>query len=368
MTGTVKRRNRLFAWALLCSLALHLWVASAPGWRTPEDELPDLPPLVARLAPPPPVVQDTPPARPRPAPKPRPKPRPHAAPKPNPAPVVAPESPAAPVAPEGPPAPPPSKEPPASDSAPPAPATSGPVEGDQPPVSIALPGRGTLRYVVIWGEQKFEIGRAIHRWVHDGKTYEIQTLIETTGLAALRKSLKLVQISHGEVTDKGLRPKEFLGERRSGEEPTERASFDWAANRVILVSGDRRREAVLVPGAQDFASAWYQLGLEAPGRDRVEMMVATGKSYKKKVFERGPQEMLETRAGPIEAVHWRTTPEPDEDRVEVWLAPKYHQVPVRIRYTDRKGEVIDQMLSELDLDGVHLAERPRPPDNPFLHH
>lgn len=352
------RVRRPFLWALLGSLALHLWLATSPGWRLPEDELPDLPPLEARLAPPPaPRAAFTPPPV---APRPKPSPRPATRPRPAPVPVLP---------------SPPAEEAAADTPAPPAevpvepPATAGPVVGGEPPAAdIALPGRGTLRYVVSWGDRNFEIGRALHRWVHDGRSYEIQILLETTGLAALRKSLKLMQISRGTVVDKGLKPNEFIGERRRSGESSERASFDWAANRVILVSGKRRREGALVPGAQDFASAWYQLGLEAPGRDRVELMVATGKSYNKKVFERGPQEMLETRVGPVPAVPWRIVPEAGEERWEVWLAPRYHQLPVRIRYTDRKGEVLDLLLAELEVGDTHLTERPRRDENnPYLH-
>jgi len=353
------RVSRPFLWALLASLTLHLWLVTSPGWRQPVDELPDLPALEARLAPPPaPRAASTPPpvaSRPRSVP--RPAARPHSAPAP-----VVPSPPAEPA--DAPPVDaPPADLPEAPTDA------AGPLAGDEPPAAdIALPGRGTLRYAMSWGEQDFEIGRALHRWVHDGRSYEIQILLETTGLAALRKSLRLMQISRGTVVAKGLKPNEFIGERRKSGVSSERASFDWAENRVILVSGKRRREEALVPGAQDFASAWYQLGLEAPGRDRVELMVATGKTYNKKVFERGPQEMLETRVGPLAVVPWRTPPEPGEDRWEVWLAQQYHQLPARIRYTDRKGEVLDLLLAELEVGDTHLTERPRRDDNnPFLH-
>jgi hypothetical protein len=36
--------------------------------------------------------------------------------------------------------------------------------------------------------------------------------------------------------------------------------------------------------------------------------------------------------------------DPDDDRIEVWLAPSLCWLPVRIRYSDHKGGVIDHRL------------------------
>jgi len=50
---------------------------------------------------------------------------------------------------------------------------------------------------------------------------------------------------------------------------------------------------------------------------------------------------------------------PGEQSMELWLAADYRNLPVRIRYLDRKGEVFEQNAVEMEVDGAKLAEKPQ---------
>jgi len=54
--------------------------------------------------------------------------------------------------------------------------------------------------------------------------------------------------------------------------------------------------------------------------------------------------------GPLSAVPVRQARLPDHESIEVWLAPGYRMLPVRIRYYDRDGKPsVEQLARSIDL-------------------
>jgi hypothetical protein len=47
--------------------------------------------------------------------------------------------------------------------------------------------------------------------------------------------------------------------------------------------------------------------------------------------------------------HLKTPALPGEQAMELWLAPDHNNLPLRIRFTDRKGEVYEQNVVEIDI-------------------
>ena len=329
--------------ALALSLLLHALVAGSRGWRLPFLEEPEpAGTLEAHLALKPaaaPLPQPAlPPPTPRPAArKPRPAPVPVVPPVEAPAPVEAP-LPAEAVAPAVPP-----------------PAVAVP-EPAPPPVALPWPQQGRIRFSVMRGEgeQATLVGESTHTWQHDDATYTLQTLTETVGLAAVFRPAKVVQTSEGTLGAEGILPREFRVERM--DRAAERARFDRDAMKVTLLSGERiRRELPFVAGSQDILSQIYQLGLTRSAR--IELMIATGKNYGRHVFETVGEERLATRFGELLTWRLKAVSLAGEQAMELWLATEYRNLPVRIRYIDRKGEVFEQNAVELVVDGARLAER-----------
>ena len=316
-----------FAIAFAISALLHAAAISVPGWDLPGLAEPESLPIAAHLAPPKPLPAATPQQKAKPAP------HPLATRKSIPVPALAAATDAEPVATAAPvaaPPPAPVVEPPAP------PAVSA------PPPTPPWPGKGRVRYVGTYGDGGFVIGETIHEWRIDGDRYSIRTVFEPKGLAALR-GRKRAQTSEGEVTAEGLRPSEFRDQREGRE--AEGTSFEWPAVRAVFSGG--RGEGRLVAGTQDLVSVFYQLAWLAPRRN-VELSVVTASRVGRWTFEWVGEESLTIAGGSLSTLHLRTRS--DGDATEVWLAPAHGGLPVKIRYTDRKGDVFEQVADLLELN------------------
>lgn len=334
-----------FALALMASVLVHAAALVGPGWMLPGTHEPDPPPPIeavlvrpaarsepAAVTPAPAPAVKPPPDKPKAA-----KPVPGPLPTPVAAPLAVPESAAATRAAQA--APP---EPPTLPATAVAPAPT--LEPAAPvPANTALPGRGRLRYVITRGEGGFVIGQAIHSWEHDGFRYTLQSLTETTGLAAIFKPAHVLQSSTGEITADGLRPQQFRHERAGG---IDSANFDWR-DRVVAYAG--RREGI-VGGTQDMLSMYYQLVLRAPQAGILEMPIATGRKLETYRFEVVGEENVMLPSGERRAVRVKTRS--GDDTIELWLrtgdGAAARGLPLKIRFTDRKGEIFDQLADEAD--------------------
>lgn len=209
------------------------------------------------------------------------------------------------------------------------------------PAKTALPGRGRVRYLITRGEGGFVIGQSVHTWDHDGFRYRLKSLTETTGLAAIFKPAQVLQSSDGDVTDDGLRPREFRHERVGS---VDTASFDWLG-RLVSYAG---RSDAIVNGTQDMLSMYYQLVLLLPFQGSLEMPIATGRKLETYRFEVLGEEVLTLPAGERRALHIRTRS--GNDIIEIWLRTGEGAVarglPLKIRFIDRKGEIFDQIADD----------------------
>jgi len=322
MTATPRRG---FLVALALSAVLHLGAAISPGWHLPDFSEPEVEMIEARLAPPPVSPQPAlvPQAQPTPTPKPtKPvrKPRPEAIPA---APAVA-----------------------AASSGPSTPAMSAQpvVAPSQPSVPVAVetawPKKGRIRFGVSRASDAMVLGRTVHEWSHDGRSYTLRDTTESTGVVALFKPVKLVQESRGELTPQGLKPLEWRAEKNGV--AGDWVNFDWAAGKLIMGGG---REGATEAGMQDMLSLLHQLGLLA-GSERV-VPVASGKKIERLAFQRVGEENLSLAGGDKPALHLKATDSGGEV-TEVWLSQDARHLPLKIRRINRKGEIFDQTVEETE--------------------
>ena len=219
-----------------------------------------------------------------------------------------------------------------------------------------MPVQGRLHFSVSRGEGGFVVGRAQHRWQHDGQRYTLESVTETIGLAALIHPSRVVWRSRGHVSSQGLRPEHFVVEKNGRE--MDIADLDWTQMQLRL-SGRNQRELPLQPMTQDLLSMFYQLAHQLPEilRNREVLPVTNGRKLERYQFQLLGQEALQLKpVGKVMTVHVRV--QAVEQLIDIWLAPTLAGLPVRIRYADGKGESFDQLLDELDvatLSGV----RPR---------
>ena len=365
-------QNRSLFVAIAVSVAVHLVVLIVPAWRLPTEDTTTLPPLDARLAPlpKPTVVQpddakrvvlgDAPPPRPRPRRK---KPARPAEPQVSSGPVAQlapePENGAGTTEDEG------KAVAPTPEAATPEPempsAEAGEGKGGAdnrakpaPTFGELWAASGKIQYDVIRGERNFIVGRTTHAWTHDAEHYSMETVIETSGLVGLIKPFRMVQRSEGRIGPKGLLPEKFTVERDG--QMKERADFDWSTAKVVLVAGDRRREFSIAEGDQDVLSLMHHLALQPEGPMRAELLVVTGKSAVRSVIENLGIEELDVPAGKVSAYHLGSTGHRGELKIDIWLARDYANLPVRLKITDKNGDVLDQVATGVDLGAPAAAK------------
>lgn len=334
---------RKLGYFVALSVVTHLWLMYGVPIEMPRFEAPPRT-LEARLEPAPPLPPVVPRTPEPPIHHPRPKTAPHpveAAPPPPLPPVMTSSSstfslPVDPAPVEAPPAP----EPVAAASAPAVepPPAAAPVPAPAPAaVARRLPRKGEIAYALYLGNDRFTVGRTTQTWEINGDRYRLASVSETTGLAAVFSRQRMAYESRGKFTPAGLRPEHFTNERlRSGKTENAVADFNWTAASAAI--GNPPRSVALPADAQDIVSFMYQLGLVPLTPGRIELPVTNGWKLERYELTIGTEEMLETPFGVLRAVPVKQARRAGQETIELWLAPAYRWLPVRIRFYNRDGE------------------------------
>jgi hypothetical protein len=204
-----------------------------------------------------------------------------------------------------------------------------------------LPSEGALRYRLCRGTKGFEVGQITVHWQFGDGRYVLTSVTETTGLVALFRQISVNMRSEGRFTEIGLQPERFTAQRSGGTE-SEGAQFDWSAQRVKLT----RHTDQFLPlsrGSQDLLSFPYQFAYLMPRSAPFDIGVVTGKKYASYHVQVLGEETLDLSGKQYPTLHLRAQ---GDDLTDLWLARERFWLPVRIRHTDRKGEVFEQILAE----------------------
>ncbi|HET7633775.1 MAG TPA: DUF3108 domain-containing protein [Burkholderiales bacterium] len=354
--------------AIVLSLLVHTVVLFTLKIRAPREvEVP--PPLTAQLAPlppkpavtaaPPPLPQPQPEAKPvpqsRPASEPAAKSQPHPPrhkPQPQHRAAAAPHKRATPpviAVPHG-----ASREtvPPPAAAAPSAPAATATPAAPYPGPVRQLPVQSRITYDLYLGSDRFLVGRTIQDWKVNGSRYQLTSVAQTVGLAAVIR-YRLSYTSHGTVTSHGLRPQsfDFVRERRSDIEQAH-AQFDWQRMTITLGTPDKRRTIPLKRGAQDLMSFAWQLAQMPLKPGVIHMPITNGKNLDNYALKIGAHETVKTPLGDIDTIPVRQVPAPGEESLEVWLAPQYRYLPVKVQFFGRDGELSgEQLITDVQVSG-----------------
>lgn len=251
-----------------------------------------------------------------------------------------------PAAPAGQRPPAPAPEPPAAPAAALAPEPPAPPPAATPPLPVAAkplqPASGVIRYAISLGDHGFVIGRAEHRWefAADG-SYRLSGVTETSGLAALFKPLRMEYRSAGQLGPDGLQPSEFRT-LKNGQPTRENVEFDWPAG-VAHFDRDGSTQPV-TPGTQDILSLNYQLAYLPHPEAGNRIGVVNGRKLNRHSLDSLGEEELDTPAGHFRTLHLRAA---TDYVTEIWIALDRYRLPVKIRFTDRKGDSYEQVATEL---------------------
>ena len=67
-------------------------------------------------------------------------------------------------------------------------------------------------------------------------------------------------------------------------------------------------------------------------------------------FDISGEETIDTLLGTLKALPVKQVRKPGEESIELWLAPQYRYLPVRLRFIDREGNPSgEQIASDIDV-------------------
>lgn len=246
----------------------------------------------------------------------------------------------------------PAEEPSASEPAPMAPmapmalaaasaAADTPPGGEAPPLyKVLLPPPLTLDYELRRGMLS---GTGTLAWRPDGARYELQLDGTVLGLRVL------TQASRGRLDARGLAPERFTDQR--ARRAMQAANFRRDVGRISF-SGPTH-ELPLFAGVQDRLSWMVQLpgivaadpARRAAGQRIVLQVVGARGDVATWTVEVLGMEPVPTRSGAVPALHLRREPRgPYDTRVEVWLDPARHYLPLRATQQSGDEEVFELRL------------------------
>lgn len=212
-----------------------------------------------------------------------------------------------------------------------------------PVYATRVPPSTTLRYVMSRGPIA---GEGELRWQRDGNSYELKLEGKVPLLGTL-----LTQVSRGGFDSAGIAPERHTDKRRRRGEQA--ANFQRDA-KLITFSGSSAQYP-LVPGAQDRVSWMLQLaaiaqawrGPLAAGEHIVLFVASARGDADTWSFRVLGNETVSLPAGTVRALKLLREPRrPYDTKVEVWLDPARHYLPVRARLTDANGDPFELQLSE----------------------
>ena len=330
---------RLLAAAAL-SVAAHAALL-AGSWLTLPEPVPELPPLSARLQP------LTPAATPSTV-EPQLKPQPQRI-------AAAPRTPAQPEA-----AIPAAQNPqPAVEPAAPEPvviASAVPTVFQTPEAQPlpSFPRKGRITYLLTMGPDHTPIGRTVQTWEFDGAQYTLGSQSESTGLIEMFRPHRYHYLSRGTLSDQGLRPERFLASVKRGSRSEESlAVFNWEQGQVRLGRMPQQTTVTLPAGSQDIISFMYQLALVPPAPGRITLPFTRGRQLETTVFDVLPAETIDTPLGRLRAVPVIQVRENGRESLAVWLATEYRNLPIRIRFFNRDGELSGEQL----VNAIQVSEQ-----------
>ena len=286
------------------------------------------------------------PAQPKSAPKPQPQPAAAAVP------VSAPsETPADSAVPAGTTAAtqPPAVEPSVPPAAPPSAPTPAPAQAEAPapiPIALDVPASVNLKFNVSGQQGAVPLQGVMGEltWSQDGHAYDARLT-----LRFLFKTLR-TQHSSGAIGPTGIEPTRFSDTRK-----TEVASH-FVRDQGQIVFSSNAPPVSLMSGAQDRLSVMLQLGALLagdPARYKVDGAIAVQTVGPRDadiwIFKIGDEEKLDLPTGELIARKLTRNPRvPFDDTVELWLAPSFGYLPVRIRITQPNGDFADMQLRNIE--------------------
>ncbi|MGE0310210.1 MAG: DUF3108 domain-containing protein [Lautropia sp.] len=218
------------------------------------------------------------------------------------------------------------------------------------PAGPAIAPRFERWFDVHYGEygSALRVATLAYRFEEEDGRYRASTDGEAVGIVALVYSGKLRQASRGELGATGLTPLRYVEKR--GKRAERAIDFD-PATRTMTGTG-ASAPVPYPPATQDRLSIFFQLAWmlrREPDRAAIggafRVPLASMKSVDiVTVTSAGPVTLdIAGEAVPTLALRLRNEARQDDPRIDVWLSADADRMPLRIRFEESDGTVVDQI-------------------------
>lgn len=166
-------------------------------------------------------------------------------------------------------------------------------------------------------------------------------------------------LSHGKVDRHGVRPDRFQEYRDGKDEPRYQIDFDWTAMTAEVGEPGKRKIEPLANGDQDIFSTAFHIGSIGGNQSehRFAIFFSGRRKYENAVLRVMGEAQL--RLGQKEVTALLLRGEWDDRRADFWLAPEWHNIPVRITFTMKELE-LDIWANDITIEGKKVLEWVRP--------
>jgi hypothetical protein len=204
----------------------------------------------------------------------------------------------------------------------------------EPPARIAI--------TFVASRNDSPMAEIVERLEYSGGNYTLTETWKGKGFYALLGSAR--RVSQGTIAKNVLRPREFFDER-SGRD-TARAWFDWNAQTLTMQYKGSKGTEPLPSNAQDRLSFLLALSLVPGNADSVSYSIADGKGLSRHTYKVMGRERIRIPAGEFDAVKVARNSDNNES-AELWLAPQYGHIPLRLLVIEKNGDRFDQVATKI---------------------
>jgi hypothetical protein len=225
-----------------------------------------------------------------------------------------------------------------------------PVASVKQPVVLPLPKHALLKFLVYSDQDNTQIGEITHQLEIINNKYVLKAETKSAKLARLIKNYQIIQTSHGNSGEFGLRPERYEEEPyASGERQKLNVTFNWAESKLYY---SHSAETELPTDAQDILSFLYQLPRFPLHNKSISIAIATGKKLEQYEFEIGAEVEIITPIGKLRALPLHRLHSQNEEEMDVWLGLEYRLLPIKFRQIKRSGE----MVLEIIISNIRIAD------------
>jgi Protein of unknown function (DUF3108) len=211
--------------------------------------------------------------------------------------------------------------------------------------NAAAPASATVTYNLF--RNGVQLGVITEQFEARDGVYRATSEAVATGFFALVQREPIRYVSNGTLTRDGLRPQRFEGYHRG---KTMFADFDWPGAKLNLTHDGLNHAVALPPGAQDRLSIMYQLMFSVQKKTPfMDFAMTNGRKLEKYRYTAQPDVTIDTPFKRLNTIHLVKQREADDTGTEIWIAPEFGNVPVKVLIIEDDGVRYEQVATHVEV-------------------